>query len=132
MNKAMLNVIADDYEKLAKDIRAYVNDDLEMADDVTIDEDGDPKEMPRDEKTALEEKRADEGLAAIVESNSAPEESVPSVTIDEVREKLVELSRGGKKSLVKALLSRYGADKLSSVKPEDYASLLYDASKECD
>lgn len=126
MNKELWNVIADDLEKLARDIRVLGDDDLDMDDDTTIDEDGDPKEMPRDEKTALEEKRAEEGLAAIVESNSIPE-----VSIDEVREKLVALSRKGKKDFVKALLSKYGADKLSSVKPDDYASLLYDASKEC-
>lgn len=127
MNKELWNVIADDLEKLARDIRVLGDDGLDMDDDTTIDEDGDSKDITKEEKAALEEKRADEGLAAIVESNSAPE-----VSIDEVREKLVELSRDGKKNLVKELLFRYGADKLSSVKPEDYASLLYDASKECD
>lgn len=132
MYKELWNVIADDLEKLARDIRVLGDDGLDMDDDTTIDEDGDPKEMSRDEKTALEEKRAEEGLAAIVESNSAPEESMASVTMDEVREKLVALSRKGKKDLVKALLFRYGADKLSSVKPEFYSSLLSDAEKECD
>ncbi len=60
-------------------------------------------------------------------SHTEREDEVPSFV--EVRGVLAEISRSGKTSEMKALLSKYGAVKLSDVKEEDYSSLLKDAKE---
>ncbi len=50
--------------------------------------------------------------------------SPPEVKQEEVRRVLAEMSKCGKTAEVKALLEKYGASKLSEVKPENYADLL--------
>jgi hypothetical protein len=49
------------------------------------------------------------------------------ITIEQVRAVLAAKSQDGKTREVKALLMKYDAGKLSSVKPEDYASLIKEA-----
>lgn len=46
------------------------------------------------------------------------------VCLEEVRAVLATKSKDGKTSAVKELLTSFGADKLSDVKPEQYAKLL--------
>ncbi len=46
------------------------------------------------------------------------------VKLEDVRTVLAEISRSGKTAEMKALLGKFGAVKLSEVKPEDYAALL--------
>jgi hypothetical protein len=46
------------------------------------------------------------------------------ITLEEVRAKLAELSRTGKREQVKGLLSRYGVDKLTEVPTDRYSELL--------
>ena len=53
-------------------------------------------------------------------------------TLEEVRAVLAEISRSGKTAEMKALLSKFGAAKLSDVKPEQYASLLQKAREVTD
>ena len=53
----------------------------------------------------------------------------PVVTIDQVRAVLAEKTGQGKTQVVKALLYKYDAGKLSGVKPEDYAALMEEAKK---
>lgn len=55
------------------------------------------------------------------------EKREPQITIEEVRAVLAAKSQEGKTREVKALLMKYDAGKLSSIKPEDYASLLKEA-----
>ncbi|MBB2481091.1 hypothetical protein H5P36_12920 [Bacillus sp. APMAM] len=55
------------------------------------------------------------------------EKQEPQITIEQVRAVLAAKSQEGKTREVKALLMKYDAGKLSSVKPEDYASLLKEA-----
>ena len=72
-------------------------------------------------------------LAAYVKEEST-EETVPPVAkeqpvapaikLEDVRTVLAEISRSGKTAQMKELLGRFGASKLSDVKPEDYADLL--------
>ena len=45
----------------------------------------------------------------------------------EVRAALTEKSRAGKTDEVKALLRKHGADRLSDIKPEEYAALVEEA-----
>ncbi len=49
------------------------------------------------------------------------------ISIDAVRSVLAKKSQDGKTKQVKALLNKYGADKLTSVKVEDYESLMKEA-----
>lgn len=51
----------------------------------------------------------------------------PSVTIEDIRKVLAEKSRAGKTEQVRELLQKYGANKLSAVEDQRYASLLEDA-----
>lgn len=54
---------------------------------------------------------------------SQPEPIAPQVTLEEVRAVLAEKSAAGHTAEVRKLLQEFGADKLSAVKPEDYAAL---------
>ena len=58
---------------------------------------------------------------------AAPTKKV--VTLEEVRTKLANLSRNDHTTEVKALLRKYGAEKLSLIKPEDYEAILSDAEE---
>lgn len=48
-------------------------------------------------------------------------------TFQDVRGIMARLSSNKNKEEAKALLTKYGADRLSAVKPEDYAALVADA-----
>lgn len=50
-----------------------------------------------------------------------------TISIEEVRAVMAEKSQDGKTQQVKALIQKYGADKLSGVQPEHYENLLKDA-----
>lgn len=56
---------------------------------------------------------------------SESEESSP--TLEEVRTVLARLSVEGHSAAVKALIAKFGADKLSDIAPEQYAALLKEA-----
>lgn len=64
---------------------------------------------------------------AVSESKVKPAEvpgpTAPQVTLEEVRAVLAEKSADGHTAEVRQLLKGLGADKLSAVKPEDYAAL---------
>jgi len=51
------------------------------------------------------------------------------ITLEEVRAKLTDISQGGKKTEVSALIAEFGATKLTEVKSEDYAALMAKAEK---
>ena len=52
----------------------------------------------------------------------------PEIKPEEVRKVLAEMSKRGKTAEVKALLQKYGAEKLSEVNPKDSAELLKEAT----
>ena len=58
---------------------------------------------------------------------SESEEAAP--TLEEVRTVLAKLSVEGHSAAVKSLISKFGADKLSELAPEYYATLLKEAEK---
>ena len=58
--------------------------------------------------------------SAEIEKNA----EVPAVKLEDVRTVLADISRKGKTAEMKALLSKFGASKLSEIKPQDYAALL--------
>lgn len=63
----------------------------------------------------------------VIEKPSEVITAEPELALEDVRKYLAELSRDGHTAQVKQLLSKYGANKLSEVKPSDYKSLLKDA-----
>ena len=67
------------------------------------------KEVPADVKNEVPEQKKEEAK---------------TYTLEEVRAALAKLTRSGKQKQVKALLTSFGAKNLSSVKPEEYASLM--------
>ena len=60
-------------------------------------------------------------LKSIVEEKEAK-----PITLEQVRKVLAELSRNGFTEDVRTLLKKYGSDKLSGIKQEDYQALLED------
>ena len=55
-------------------------------------------------------------------TETQPEEKQPSM--EEVRAILADISRNGKTEDMKALLHKFGATRLSEIKPEDYTALI--------
>lgn len=53
----------------------------------------------------------------------------PDISMETVRALLVDLNQAGKQAQIKELLSKYGSDRLSGVKPEDYGRLYADAQE---
>lgn len=51
----------------------------------------------------------------------------PQFTLEDVRAVLAEKSRAGHTAKVRALLQKYGADKLSAIDPANYEALMKDA-----
>ena len=70
----------------------------------------------------------DESLEAKKEyEKNHPVKEEPKITLEDVRARLAQLSRDGKTAQVKALIQKYGANKLSEVNPDNYEALLLDA-----
>ena len=60
-------------------------------------------------------------------NEKSQEKQEDAVTIEQVRAVMASKSQDGKTQQVKALIQKYGVDKLSGVQPEKYADLLRDA-----
>lgn len=58
-----------------------------------------------------------------------PKKEEKPISLEDVRAVLANLSRNGKTKEVKALLQKYGADKLSAINKDDYPALLKDAEE---
>lgn len=56
-----------------------------------------------------------------------PEPVEKVLTLEEVRAILAEKSRAGHTAKIRELLQKYGAEKLSEIKPSDYSALLAEA-----
>jgi hypothetical protein len=63
---------------------------------------------------------------AIASDKEEAEEPVPQLTLSDVRGVLAKKSQAGLTKGIKALIQKYGAERLSDVKPEDYEALLKD------
>lgn len=63
---------------------------------------------------------------AIASDKEEAEELVPQLTLSDVRGVLAKKSQAGLTKGIKALIQKYGAERLSDVKPEDYEALLKD------
>ena len=63
----------------------------------------------------------------VPKSEPAPAAKAKTYSFQEVRGIMAGLSGKGKKAEAKNLLQKYGASRLSEIKPEDYAALVADA-----
>jgi hypothetical protein len=69
-----------------------------------------------------------EALTDVVEGNEPKEKVEDNLpTLEQVRAKLAALTQGGKQAEVKALITKYGAKKLSDIPEERYPELLKNA-----
>ena len=65
--------------------------------------------------------------ASDAEPKSPPSEKTKPITLEQVRAVLAEKSRDGHTALVRELLEKHGAAKLSEIDPKEYAALLAEA-----
>lgn len=61
---------------------------------------------------------------ALSESETKTE---PEIPLEKVRGILAEKSRAGKTAEVRAIIKKFGADRLSDIDPKDYAAVLKEA-----
>lgn len=54
-------------------------------------------------------------------------EALPEITLEKVRGVLADKSRDGHTAEVRAIILKYGADRLSGIDPKDYAAVLKEA-----
>lgn len=104
--------VADSMEALARCIRDCGTALMENAG--TVQEGTDPpKKAPKEKPSKAEPDPA--------------EEPAKEWSLEEVRMILADKSRAGHTEEVKALISKYGAERLSDIKPADYAALMAEA-----
>ena len=85
------------------------------------------EEKPK-RKTRKTAKSKTEEAADVHETEPVPEEAEkPKVTFEQVRAALAKKSQMGYTSAVKNLVENYGVEKLSDIKPENYAEILEQA-----
>ena len=91
------------------------------------DEPATAEEKPK-KKTRKTAKAKMEEAADVHEAEPVPEEAEkPKVTFEQVRAALAKKSQMGYTSAVKNLVENYGVEKLSDIKPENYAEILEQA-----
>ena len=91
------------------------------------DEPATAEEKPK-KKTRKTAKAKTEEAADVHEAEPVPEEAEkPKVTFEQVRAVLAKKSQMGYTSAVKNLVENYGVEKLSDIKPENYAEILEQA-----
>ena len=79
-------------------------------------------------KTRKTAKAKMEEAADVHEAEPVPEEAEkPKVTFEQVRAALAKKSQMGYTSAVKNLVENYGVERLSDIKPENYAEILEQA-----
>ena len=78
-------------------------------------------EAPKAEPVAKKRKPAAVEPEAPAAETPAP---ASTVTLEQVRAKLTELSQGGKAANVKTLIAKFGGTKLTDLKAEQYADVL--------
>lgn len=73
------------------------------------------------------EPAVDAAVQKVHEEKEAPAPAKPALTFIHVRKVLAERSRAGHTAEVKALLQKYGADKLSELSESYYAAVVAEA-----
>lgn len=112
MNKELLLKLAEDYSTLAEDLKKLAAEEQKQA----------GVEAPAESK---KEEKVD--VPFEVEEKKEPPKPEKKYTMADVRKKLSSLSSAGKTAEVRELLVKHGANRLSEIKPEDYAVLMEEA-----
>lgn len=81
-------------------------------------------EMASDEPAETPEQ--EEPIAEPAEQPKKAEKQ-PEITLEQVRGVLANKSHSGKTAEVRAIIQKYGADRLSEINPKDYPAVLNDA-----
>lgn len=97
--------------------------EVETKDDGTVDAVIQETEQLKKEEGAKKVKRNLDAFQKLAD------DVAPKVTLEQVRAKLAELTRNGKREQVKALLNEFGANKLSEVPADKYAELMEKAEE---
>ena len=105
MNKELLLKLAADFSALAEDL----------------------KKLAGEEVPAVSKKEEQVDVPFEVEEKKEPPKPEKKYTMADVRKKLSGLSSAGKTAEVRELLVKHGANRLSEIKPEDYAVLMEEA-----
>ena len=105
MDKAKLLLeLAQKLLKVAEDIRSLADSVQAVCTVVTDSLSGEVKEVPK-----------------------LPEKEQPAISLEKVRGVLADKSRSGHTAEVRAIIKKYGTDRLSELDPEDYAAVLKEA-----
>lgn len=93
-----------------------------------ISKDVDVKTMVNEVVNKLEEaKETSVSESAITTEAKEEKEESPKYTIEDVRDKLTILARAGKQKEVKALVTKFGAEKISALDQKHFASVMEEA-----
>ena len=65
-----------------------------------------------------------------VEADAPSEKTETKVELTDVRAVALKLSKAGKQDVLKAAFAKFGGKKLSDIKPDDYAALMAELTKE--
>lgn len=84
------------------------------------------------DKPTSVEAAADTGADApeTVEADTPAEKTETKVELTDVRAVALKLSKAGKQDVLKAAFAKFGGKKLSDIKPDDYAALMAELTKE--
>lgn len=84
------------------------------------------------DKPTSVEAAADTGAGApeTVETGAPTEKTETKVELTDVRAVALKLSKAGKQDVLKAAFAKFGGKKLSDIKPDDYAALMAELTKE--
>ena len=115
-----------DNEIIAMALRMIGKNIVLIAD--AIYKEGEPAEVDEKPKKRTRKAAKAEPKTDTVEEETAPEEEKkPEITFQQVRAVLAQKSREGYTSAVKNIIEYFGAEKLSDIKPENYAEVLEQA-----
>ena len=112
-----LKALADSIETL---VHAIESNGPTLEDEVPV------KETKKKSKPKVKEPEAEASTEEVAEAKAveekAPEENEP--TLEEVRAAMADKSRDGHREAVKAIITKYGANNLSSLDPKHYRAAL--------
>ena len=83
-----------------------------------------PDEEKTKAKTTRKRKTKTEEAPEIIPEDQTPEESPKPLTFEEIQSSFVMKSRDGYTADVKALITKFGAKKLSEIDADDYPALM--------
>ena len=114
--KLALDVVSD-LKSLAESIETLVHamESNEVANE-------EPTKKKSKDKAKVEETEIKEPEVEEAPVGEVPEEKQP--TLEEVRAAMADKSRDGHREAVKAIITKYGANNLSSLEPKHYAAAL--------